>query len=251
MLVARRPTTNPEGTMLDVLLESKAARSRRLGGTLTSTMLHAALVAGAITVAAPKPGPAAASPPDTVIVFNPIPPRPDEPPSRPAGPPGTGLAAAPVRPEMPRIEIDPGAPPSIDVSSAASIEDGEMLGPRIDASSPFAGRGGQLGSPNVVVDEHRVDRAPRLLPGAPEPRFPDALRARGTTGRVVVQFVIDTLGRAEAPGIRVLETTEPAFADAVRAVLPRYRFSPGEAGGRKVRTLVQLPFDFELTRRAP
>ena len=34
----------------------------------------------------------------------------------------------------------------------------------------------------------------------------------------------------------------------VRAVLPRYHFSPGEAGGRKVRTMVQLPFEFTLVR---
>ena len=40
--------------------------------------------------------------------------------------------------------------------------------------------------------------------------------------------------------------TRAEFAESVRAALPRFRFSPGEAGGRKVRTRVQIPFDFTL-----
>jgi protein TonB len=234
--------------MLDVLLESKAARSRRLGGTLTSTLLHAAIVAGAITVTVPRPGPAAASPAEPVIPFHPRPPASEDRPAGHARRSGEGLVAGPVRQDVPRIEIDPGAPPSIDLSPAAPADDRTLLGPDLGTGSPFEGPSGQLGSPTAVVDEHLVDRAPRLLAGAPEPHFPDVLRARGTTGRVVIQFVVDTLGRAELPGLRIIEASEPAFADAVRAVLPRYRFTPGEARGHKVRTLVQLPFDFQLAR---
>ena len=67
-------------------------------------------------------------------------------------------------------------------------------------------------------------------------------------GRVSLQFVVDTLGHAEMSGLQVVEATDPLFARSVRAMLGRYRFSPGEVGGRKVRTLVQLPFDFTLVR---
>jgi protein TonB len=63
-----------------------------------------------------------------------------------------------------------------------------------------------------------------------------------------VQFVVDTLGRAEMSGLRVVQASDPQLAESVRAVLPRYRFSPGEVGGQRVRTLVQLPFDFTLVR---
>ena len=63
-----------------------------------------------------------------------------------------------------------------------------------------------------------------------------------------VQFVVDTLGRAEMSGLRVVEESDPLFAQSVRAVLPRYRFSPGEVGGQKVRTLVQVPFEFTIVR---
>src|SRR5688500_9400397 len=43
--------------MLGTLLESNATRARRTGGTLASTLVHAALFAGAITVTAGGPGP--------------------------------------------------------------------------------------------------------------------------------------------------------------------------------------------------
>ena len=98
-----------------------------------------------------------------------------------------------------------------------------------------------------VIDEHTADRAPRVIGHAPEPRYPASLREAGIQGRVVAEFVVDTLGRAELDGMK-LDAPQPLFAEAVRAVLPRYRFTPGEAAGHKVRTRVQLPFDFALTR---
>jgi protein TonB len=81
-----------------------------------------------------------------------------------------------------------------------------------------------------------------------EPRYPSSLRDAGVQGRVVVQFVVDTLGRAEMAELQVVETPHALFVESVRAALSHYRFSPGEAGGRKVRTRVQVPFDFRLTK---
>ena len=82
----------------------------------------------------------------------------------------------------------------------------------------------------------------------PRPRYPDELQRAGIEGNVVVQFVVDTLGRAELGELQVIETPHPLFVDAVRSALARYRFSVGEAGGRRVRTRVQIPFDFRLAR---
>ncbi len=96
---------------------------------------------------------------------------------------------------------------------------------------------------------HRaLDRAPQMIGLAVQPRYPESLRAAGITGRVVVQFVVDTTGRAEPGSVEVQESPRPEFADAVRAALPRFRFTPGEVNGRKVRTRVQLPFEFSLSR---
>ena len=57
-------TNHGEETMLDVLLESKAARTRRLGGTLTSTLVHLAIAAGAVALTVPRPGEATVAPKD-------------------------------------------------------------------------------------------------------------------------------------------------------------------------------------------
>jgi protein TonB len=75
------------------------------------------------------------------------------------------------------------------------------------------------------------------------------LRDSGTNGNVVIRFVIDTLGRAELGDVTVVESSHSLFTDAVRAALVDYRFAPGEIGGRKVRTMVQMPFNFRVDSR--
>jgi protein TonB len=120
---------------------------------------------------------------------------------------------------------------------------GVRTGSSIGNGPPLLG-----GASGAALDEHLVDRAPRVLGRAIEPRYPAALRDAGVQGRVVVQFVVDTLGRAELDELQVVESAHPQFVESVRAALARYRFSPGEAGGRRVRTRVQLPFDFALVR---
>jgi len=62
----------------------------------------------------------------------------------------------------------------------------------------------------------------------------------------VVRFVVDTMGRAELGDVVIVEATHALFADAVKNALERYRFTPGAVEGRKVRTMVQLPFTFSL-----
>jgi protein TonB len=123
-----------------------------------------------------------------------------------------------------------------------------VVGRGLPADSPI-GVGRTLGGGDgSALDERDVDRAPRLIGAAQEPRYPAALRESGIQGRVVVQFVVDTLGRAELGELQVVESAHPRFVDAVRDALARYRFSVGEAAGRKVRTRVQLPFEFTLVR---
>ena len=140
--------------------------------------------------------------------------------------------------------------PAIDVVTPNAPERlvGEELGPGVITSGGPGSSIGVGGTVAGVVDERLVDRAPRLIGRAEPPTFPPALRASGKNGRVLIQFVVDTLGRAEMEGLRIVEADDPLFSEAVRRALPHYRFSPGEAGGRKVRTLVQLPFDFTLVR---
>ena len=138
--------------------------------------------------------------------------------------------------------------PPIDIGPAIPPDQIIIGGPDARAGSPTGGGSSILTGTGGIVDERLVDRAPRLTGDAPQPKYPASLRAAGIEGRVVVQFVVDTLGRAEVGDLQVVETPHAAFVDAVRSALARSHFTVGEAAGRKVRTRVQLPFLFTLTR---
>lgn len=74
--------------------------------------------------------------------------------------------------------------------------------------------------------------------------YPPSLRASGTSGRVVAEFVVDTLGRVEQSRFGIVSSSDPLFSAAVRESAASARFSPAIRGGRRVRQLVRLPFDF-------
>ena len=81
-----------------------------------------------------------------------------------------------------------------------------------------------------------------------QPRFlyPLVLLEAGIDGRVVVQFVIDTLGAVEPGSVRVIEKTHEAFADAARTGMLLARFTPAHFGDRPVRQLTRWPVKFAM-----
>ena len=234
--------------MLDVLLESKAVRTRRVGGTATSTLVHAAIVAGAIILTVRPDSGDARTPPKGPDIIYIAPTR-----QRPVGPEVPPTHSGPqalIRPDAPPLLVlTPPNAPSVSVDVVVDRgADPFGPGPGSITNGSVGGLPGLGGPTDGVIEERYVDRSPRLLGKPVQPTFPSMLRERGHSGRVLVQFVVDTLGRAEMSGLQVVEASDPLFAESVRAVLARYRFTPGEAGGRKVRTLVALPFDFKLVR---
>jgi hypothetical protein len=94
--------------------------------------------------------------------------------------------------------------------------------------------------------------------GNPSPGYPEDAKHAGREGAVLVQFVIDTTGRADPETIKELwpkrlprltgvnEMYYRSFVTAVVTAIPRMRFLPAEIGGCKVRVLVQQPFEFSI-----
>ena len=59
---------------------------------------------------------------------------------------------------------------------------------------------------------------------------------------------MDTSGRADMSQFKVLKSSHDLFTNAVKSALVSMRFYPAEIGGRKVKQLVQQPFNFTLTK---
>jgi protein TonB len=100
---------------------------------------------------------------------------------------------------------------------------------------------------NQTYFEFQVEKQAAVAQAA-QPRYPDMLRSANVEGEVLAQFVVDTTGRAEMSSFKVIKTSHDLFTNSVRAVLPQMRFYPAEVGGRKVRQLVQMPFQFALSK---
>ena len=95
--------------------------------------------------------------------------------------------------------------------------------------------------------EFQVEK-PVVPVGQVAPAYPPELQARGVSGQVIAQFVVDETGRVDVATFKVIESTHALFTSAVEATLPRMHFEPAELGGRAVRQLVQQPFVFNIGR---
>jgi len=224
--------------MFATLVESRAARGRSGTASVVSVVAHTLGIAGALIATHRAATASLTGVVEPVIYTAPAP----EPP-----PAATTRAARPVLPRGFRLLLAP-----------ISIPD---VLPAIDLAVPltnadyFTGRGMPGGHPNGAAPADTGGRALRsdeveklatLVPGTATPAYPDVLRAVRIEGDVVIEFVVDTLGRAELAGLQVVSSTNPRFTESVLRAMTTARFLPAEAGGARVRQLVRLPFAFSL-----
>jgi protein TonB len=101
---------------------------------------------------------------------------------------------------------------------------------------------------NEVFMEAIVEEKPERLSGPPL-QYPELLRQAGIQGRVLVQAVIDTTGRAEPNSVKVLQSPNPGFDQSAKNVVLKSLFRPARVHGRAVRVLINLPVDFKITSR--
>ena len=106
---------------------------------------------------------------------------------------------------------------------------------------------GIVPSSDQVFMESVVEERPEVLSG-PALNYPDLLRQAGVQGRVLVQAIIDTSGRAEPPSVKVIQSPNPGFDQPAKNYVLRALFRPARVHGRAVRVLVNLPIDFKIKR---
>jgi len=102
-----------------------------------------------------------------------------------------------------------------------------------------------VGDPNGVYDSNVVEQPPELL-ASPPPRYPEMLRLARIEGTVIVEGVVDTLGRMEQKTLRVVASPHPALSASAVECLAGAIFRPGRVEGRAVRVLVQVPVRFTV-----
>lgn len=97
----------------------------------------------------------------------------------------------------------------------------------------------------------RITEKPIALAKSVNFVYPRTARLAGMSGRALVQFVVDTSGRAKPESITCLQATYKDFADAATAVVKTMEFNPAELEGHKIEQLVQYPIDFKLNAVLP
>jgi periplasmic protein TonB len=235
--------------MFNNLIESKAKKQRTPGGMALSVVIHAVLIGGAVygtlqagqqiekvraekvefmKVEKKEPPPPKKAPPPPDVVAAPPPPK------------GFQVLTAPIKiPDvLPKIDL------SKSVTNAA-----DFSGKGVAGGIAKGVVGGTAPVTNNTYFSYQVEKQVEMVPGQQAPHYPDVLRSANVEGEVVAQFVVDTNGRADMSTFKALKSTHDLFVQAVRNALRDYRFYPAEIGGKKVKQLVQQPFQFTLNGR--
>ena len=213
--------------MLNNLLESRPQRSRTATGTIVSVVMHALVIGLAVqaTLSASQP---VTTTQQNIAVFRVK--KPDPVPAR-KEPQALDRTIAPIplghQILIAPINIPNSLPPidlSRDLTNAADFTGIGADGGRADGTN--------VGHPVPTVtnpmNAEEVEKPVVRAPGSPGPRYPDFLRSSGATGNSLVQFVVDTTGRAIVTTFKVISTTNELFAQAVEQALPAMRFIPAE-----------------------
>jgi periplasmic protein TonB len=238
--------------MFNNLIESEAKAQRSWGAQAFSFVFHVVLIAAAVkgTLSANQHlEKAKEQKVEFVTVKKEEPPPPKDEPKPPppdkvmAPPPPKGfqILTAPIK--------IPDVIPDIDLSKKATNEE-DFTGKGVAGGTARGVVGGvapPLNSDQPLYD-FQVEKPAASNPSNPPPTYPNQLRAANVEGQVVAKFVVDTNGRADMRTFEIMKSDHDLFTNAVRNVLPNYRFFPAELGGRKVKQLVQMPFVFTLSK---
>ena len=103
------------------------------------------------------------------------------------------------------------------------------------------------------ADRFSPHTSPKIVGRVPDPGFPEALLRTGMReGQVIVRFMVNDLGRVDVGSMLVERSDDALFTEAVREVLPLFRFEPAHTLGlesKPVAAWVSVPFRFTAKKR--
>ena len=265
--------------MMNILLESKPRKQRKLGGTIFSVGLHSLIVFFAVYATARAGIPEdrtersekvtfvktkkAEPPPVVEKKPEPEPPKPKEAP-KPKAAPKSPLPVAPkaeVAPpkgfkvlqapvnipvEIPKIDLSAKATNEADFTGKG-VAGGSSTGVEGSSGTKEGAAGGSAIDTDRNYAEFEVERAVSPISGT-SVEYPESMRSSGDEGQVLAEFVVNERGRVETSSFKVLESSNAAFTAAVKAALSRMRFRPAQIGSTNVSQVVQQAFVFRLSK---
>jgi periplasmic protein TonB len=232
--------------MFEVLSASRPQARVGAHRYLLSLSFHSVLVVGAVALTRHPVAATHTRPPEPGILF--VAPQPSHGPSpaaTPELPPSLTRPAPPSWPpdiEAPDLrapELPAGVPTVADLLNGAGPQAGPATGTSALSMTGAAPTAAEPLTAAAVDDPVEVIEQP-------VPRYPSALAQGGISGRVELEYVVDTAGRAEAGSLRTLRSTHPAFEAAARASVLATRYRPARVRGRPVRQLVRQSLSFRL-----
>jgi len=221
--------------VFETLIESKRARDRKkyFGVGLMSLVVHTAIIAGAVIATLNAGQSDNRVRVDTALVY--LEQQQQKPPEQ-----------QPVQLDVPLKGFQTVVAPTEIPTNIPPVNLQEKFDPK-----DYSGSGVEGGTANGLVlgdvyMESIVEEKPTVLSG-PQLLYPELLRQAGIQGRVLVQAVIDTTGRAEPGTVKVIQSPNPGFDQPARQYGLKALFRPARVHGRAVRVLINLPVDFRLT----
>ncbi len=237
--------------MFTQLVASRPSRAQGAEGTAVSLLVHGALITAAVIATAARSAPTTTPRQSFVVpLVAPTTRTPEPARATQRRPPRT--EPTPPTPTTLPVEVAPIVAPSDIPSTIPAPTEPSDPGTATDPSATTSGDptgtpvGSPIGTAPTAYGAESVDIAARLLPRSPLPRYPEMLKSQRLEGGARLRFIVSAEGKVELESVQVLEATHPAFAEAVRAVLPRLRFAPARVGRTPVRQLVEIPFGFQL-----
>jgi len=99
-------------------------------------------------------------------------------------------------------------------------------------------------STDPVYNLSQLDQIPVARYEA-KPVYPSALKQAGVTGEAIVGFIVDSAGNVS--NASAVKSTHAEFAAAAVEAVAKWKFSPGQKGGKAVNTRMLVPIMFALS----
>jgi TonB family protein len=225
--------------MFQNLIASGHPHRLRLDRYLLSLGFHSLTIAGAVALTRHQSDATVFRPLQTNPVLVPAQPRQA---AQPSGEHAVSLQPAPLLSsghsafEIPHLSLSP-LPAAVTTIADLVNASAESRGLRIHGTAPLQGTGLQsaasVDDPVTVVDQAA-------------PQYPPSLAQAGITGRVELEYVVDTLGHVEPGSVRTVVSTRPEFELEARTAALGSRFRPARLRGYPVRQLVRQMFTFRM-----